>query len=49
MDTSLKQEMLARGMSAEEIERVLSGGSALVGTSQVVDRSSAESNLGSRN
>lgn len=29
MDTSLKQEMLARGMSAEEIERVLSAGSAL--------------------
>jgi hypothetical protein len=28
LDTSLKQEMLARGMSAEEIERVLSAGSA---------------------
>jgi hypothetical protein len=28
LDASLKQEMLARGMSAEEIERVLSAGSA---------------------
>jgi hypothetical protein len=28
LDTSLKQEMLARGMSADEIERVLSAGTA---------------------
>ena len=40
LDTSLKQEMLARGMSVEEIERVLSAGSGtLSGTSQVVERS----------
>jgi hypothetical protein len=49
MDTSLKQEMLARGMSAEEIERVLSAGSASAEIRKWWSDHRPQSNLGSRN